>query len=332
LTLHSSEPYVTPDGERVIASLGLTRMRPPGYLDARWTTWVLDVETGAGEGSAPVGFVVGARGEQLVGSREGSIGPFVTGRMLEQATLDAERPGRSLMVSVQSGGFPTPPQVTLGPDMLFHAGYGILATAPGDGSQGEAVRAFTRDGPLEWCGPVTFSDPVGGSYDLECPQWVTPTDGQPTAPVRSPDGSVLYVRTTAGTLYALDAATGAVRWTATGLGQAGAPALADGTLYVPTGDGQVLAFDGRGCGAPTCPPRQSYATGTTAAVAAPTVAGDVLYATAGGSVHGFAAEGCASTPCPPLWSAPGSGAPVVSGGRVYVRSAAGTDLVAYGLP
>jgi hypothetical protein len=61
------------------------------------------------------------------------------------------------------------------------------------------------------------------------------------------------------------------------------------------------------------------------------VAGPVLYASAGGSVHAFAADGCGSPECSALWSAPGSGAPVVSGGRLYVRSASNAGLVAYGL-
>src|SRR5262245_53514513 len=47
------------------------------------------------------------------------------------------------------------------------------------------------------------------------------------------DGGTAYVRAP-GTLTAIDVATGAVRWTATGLPGTSAPAIVDGDLVVPT--------------------------------------------------------------------------------------------------
>jgi len=64
-------------------------------------------------------------------------------------------------------------------------------------------------------------------------------------------------------------------------------------------------------------------------VTALAVAGDVVYATSAGSV--YAVSSCTSDACPVLWSGPGAGAPVVSGGHLYVTDGNAT-LLAYGLP
>jgi outer membrane protein assembly factor BamB len=324
---HATDPYVVTDGDRVIASAGLTLVRPPGFLEASWETKVFDAATGAPDGSAPVGFIGAQRGRRLAGLVQTAVGQFAAGTTLQIGDLDGAQ-SRSFTTAVfpavTGTGGPTA-TLTLGADLVFHSGAGIMATTPGSGTQGQAVRAFSLTDSRPGCGPVS-SPP--GSYSVECPLWVTPTDGTPTAAVLSSDGATAYVRTGAGTLYALDAATGATRWTASGLGSAGAPALAGATLYVPTGDGRIVTFDAAGCGGPTCTPTGEFATGATGAVSTPAVAGDLVYATAGGSVFAFAAGGCGG-PCDPQWSAPGSGAPVVSRGQVYVRSAAG--VVAYGL-
>lgn len=325
---HATDPYVVTDGDRVIGSAGLTRVRPPGFLESSWQSRVFDAATGAPDGSAPVGFVGAQRGRRLTGLVQTGIGPFAAGTALQIGDLDGAQ-SRSFRAAafpaVTGTGGPTA-VLTLGADLVFHSGAGIMATTPGSGTQGQGVRAFSITESRPGCGPVPVAT---GSYPVECPLWVRPTDGAPTAAVLSSDGATAYVRTSAGTLYALDAATGATRWTASGLGSAGAPALAGATLYVPTGDGRIVTFDAAGCGGATCAPAGEYATGATGAASTPAVAGDLVYATAGGSVFAFAAGGCRE-PCDPLWSAPGSGAPVVSRGQVYVRSAAG--VVAYGLP
>jgi outer membrane protein assembly factor BamB len=72
--------------------------------------------------------------------------------------------------------------------------------------------------------------------------WTTPTDSTDNgAPVLA-DGMVLQT-TTAGTLYALDQATGAVDWMAsTASGMSSTPAVANGSVYVVDYDGSVYAF------------------------------------------------------------------------------------------
>jgi outer membrane protein assembly factor BamB len=111
------------------------------------------------------------------------------------------------------------------------------------------------------------------------------------------------------------------------------PALAGGTLFVPTSSGLVALAAG-GCGAPTCPLLWSAPAGGPLGVQ-PAVAGDVVFTGAGsGAVRAFATGGCGAPTCSPLWSADAGAAvtapPVVSNGRLLVGTADGR-VVAYGL-
>jgi hypothetical protein len=329
---HASDPYVTPDGDRVIGSLGLTSVRSPGSLVAEWDTRVFDAATGATDGAAPVGFIEAERDRLLAGLIQEPAYPALAGTTLTLGDLDGAR-RRSFTTAVYpavASGWPDA-AVTLGNGVVFHSGFGILASTSGSGTQGQAVRAFSATESRPGCGPVSVP-PVPETFSVECPLWVTPTDGTPTTPVLSPDGSTVYVRTDTGTVYTLDAATGAVRWTDDGVGAAGGLALAFGQLFVPTADGAILVYGADGCGGPpTCGPTGELRTGTTALVSTPAIAGQVLYATAGGSAFAFDARDISGIPGPgPLWSARGSGDPVVSSGRLYVHSV--TGLIAYGLP
>lgn len=300
--LHSSDPYVFdgPSGQRVQASSGASSNRRPGAFDAFFSTRDFDVASGDGPPSVD-GFLVARRGDRYVTSHVFNSAPI-------QATYVARVGGRSITLEVSGGGFPPLPQTgfTLGVDTLFQA-------------KGPLVRGYAVVGEAPpGCGNVT------------CPVWATPTDGVATRPVLSPDGATLYTRTDAGTLYAVDAATGAVRWTATGLGSGGAPALARGKLLVPTGTGKVLLFEAGGCGAATCAPDSpdGFDTGSGAPVTAVSVAGDVIYAVSAGSV--YASGACFSGEyCQVAWSAAGGGTPVVSGGQLYVNN--GSAVIAYGL-
>ncbi|MBN2624974.1 MAG: PQQ-binding-like beta-propeller repeat protein [Acidimicrobiales bacterium] len=207
---------------------------------------------------------------------------------------------------------------TLGVDAVFQTGDGTLATTPGDAAVGQAVRSYS----------VTTARPgCGGDGNVECPVWVAPTDGAATRVVIAPDQSTLYTGTAAGTVYALDATTGAVQWTVSvGAPVTASPALADGILYVPTGDGRLVAVDAAGT------TLWEAATGSAVGVQ-PAVAGGVVYTGSDdGSVDAFDATGCGAPTCTAVWSAEtGSritGAPAVSNGQLYV----GTDdgrLVAY---
>lgn len=160
------------------------------------------------------------------------------------------------------------------------------------------------------------------------PLWVTDL-GQfagARSPVLSADGTTIYVGTSGAaeghTMFALDAATGAVEWsTDVGTQVTAAPALAGGRLYVPTASGLVVLDE---AGDPLWTAQAGEFV-----TAQPAVAGGVVYTgTSGGTVSAFDAAGCGAASCPALWSA-GAGdgvvsAPVVSDGRLYVVS--GTDL------
>lgn len=213
-----------------------------------------------------------------------------------------------------------PETTTLGTDAFFHAGNGFVD--PLLGTAGNGVREYRIDPPS----PCPFA-PYG-----MCPVWATPLDGgSSTAPVLGVDQATVYVGTNAGTVYAVDAATGAIEWSgAVGSAVVASPALADGVLYVPTEGNGLVVLDAAD-GTPTW-------TGTTDGAAVteqPAVAADVVYVgTAEGDVLAFGAAGCGTATCDPLWSddlgGAVTGAPAVSNGQLFVGTADGR-LVAYGL-
>jgi outer membrane protein assembly factor BamB len=211
----------------------------------------------------------------------------------------------------------------VGSNGIYHSGQGLLSTTPSAAPPtGNAVRMFSLTRPSN-C--YTVSEPPF----FPCPHWATPIDGATaTSPVIGPGEETVYTGTDAGTVYALDAATGAIRWSApAGAPVTASPALADGTLFVPTGDGDLVAFD-----ATTGAVRCSAPTGSPLTVQ-PAVAGGVVYTgSADGSLHAFPAAGCGAATCRPLWSAStGSritGPPAVTGGQLYVGTQDGR-LIAY---
>jgi outer membrane protein assembly factor BamB len=217
--------------------------------------------------------------------------------------------------------------VTLGDNAIFDAGYGITSTTTDD--IGNGVRRYTIDDPQ----PCSFL-PQG-----MCPQWVTPINGTTaTVPVLSGDQSRVYVGTDAGSVYALDAATGEIEWRVdTGSPVTDSPALVgDGTslpsLVVPTEAGVFGALDA--CGVRVCPPLWSSPTDSPVSQQ-PAVAGNVAFVgTADGTVVGYSAGGCGRLACQPIWSddvgSAITGAPAVSDGRLYVGTSDGR-LVAYGV-
>src|SRR5262245_48146961 len=227
---------------------------------------------------------------------------------------------------------------TLGTSALYDAGAGLLATAPGDTATGNGLRAFALTGATPGCGSTAAT--------FDCPIWATALDGTNTwQPVIGDSGATLYAGTDAGTVYAVDSATGAVRWSApVGSAVTGSVALAGDTVYVPTASGDLVALAAGGCGAATCTPVWSGATGSSVSQQ-PAVANGVVYTASGdGSLHAFAADGCGGeATCPALWShATGhqiSDAPIVSSGRLYVTFNADSadttgkgGLLAFGLP
>ena len=291
-----------------------------------------DIATGAEVGgSTPGALPAGGRGDHEIWTSPRSVYaqvpgapyPVLTGTVSNGLLIVRPTDGSAGGRDIRTAGGGTP---TLGTEIVVQTGPGTLAVEPGDPTTGQGVRAYARAEQGAGCG--------GGQGDLvECPLWVVPTDGVPTDAVLAPDQSTVFVGTDAGTVYAIDATDGAVRWTASVAGGVTSePALADGTLYVPTGSGQVVAFPAEGCGAVNCTAQWSTSTGSAVRVQ-PAVAGGVVFAGSDdGSVDAFDATGCGAATCAPLWSAEtGSGitgAPAVSNGRLYVGTADGR-LVAY---
>lgn len=70
--------------------------------------------------------------------------------------------------------------LTVGSDKLFHAGWAVLATAPGPATWGYGVRGYSLTEANPNCGPATGGFPPGDLGPVECPLWATPTDGAPT--------------------------------------------------------------------------------------------------------------------------------------------------------
>ena len=222
----------------------------------------------------------------------------------------------------------TVPPLTLGRDAVLHSGYGFLANdiPPQEPeASGNGVRSYTVEASVYCADPGYL-----------CPNWATPLAGTTaTAPVLTSDGATAVVGTDTGLVAAVDTATGALRWTAQlGSPVTDAPALAHGTLFVPTAGGDLVALAADGCGAPTCAPLWSAPTGSQI-TQQPAVAGDVVVTgSADGGLHAFATAGCPASPCPSPWSADSgsevTGAPAIAAGRLYVGTADGR-LLAYAL-
>ena len=143
-------------------------------------------------------------------------------------------------VDVEVTDHPGQARMTVGYDLVFQAGSGLMTTEPGDGTEGNALRAFPYRGASDTCG-------APGDAVFACPAWVTPLDGTTaTTPVLSADGGTVYVATDAGTLSAVDAATGAVRWSAAvGSPVVAPPAVAPDAVLVPTVGGALVALGAR---------------------------------------------------------------------------------------
>jgi outer membrane protein assembly factor BamB len=306
-----------------------------GNLGGHWQAALLDIATGTPTGQVDDGALTESVRGTLAASTYYAFGsgtPVLVGYNLADVETGAVDSAR---LAIADTGGPAPSALTLGTERLYQAGSGVLApAAPGEQQRfGLGVRAFPRSGVTSTCGPDLAAS-------FACPLWATEVGGTPTAPVIGPGEQVVYVGTGAGTVVALDPATGTVLWTVpVGAAVVHPPALAGGVLYVPTNAGDVVAVDASGCGAATCDPLWTASTGTAAVAAQPAVAGTgadaVLYAgTAGGDLHAFAAAGCGEAACAPLWSAatgsPVTGGPIVSNGRVYAGLQDGR-MVAYGL-
>ncbi len=313
--------------DRILAGYGQI-----GRASTYSSSWLDPVSGRMIEQAPSTGLPAGVRGDRVAGTRVQWAGGASFGVTIELAELSTGT--RSVSpVDLGEPSADTPFDVTLGGDRVYQSGFGVADSATF--TREVAVRAFPVTGGSLTCGPPEWPQ-------FACATWSTAVGPAPTAPVIGPGEAEIYVGTGAGTVVALDAATGAVRWTVdVGAAVPSPPALADGVLYAGTAAGTLVAVDARGCGAATCRPLWTATGGPASIATQPAVAGTgadavVYVGTTDGTVRANAAAGCGEPTCRhPLWTAPAggpvTGGPIVSNGRVFV----GTDngrVVAFGLP
>lgn len=313
------------DGRRLLVGNGFPN------LGGHWDTIWVDAATGQTQSSVAGGLVAGLRGSTVLTDSHGFGTNTPIGKFISLVHLDAPGTGWGGTIDVASSGSPFAPPMTLGTARAYQGGPGTMLPVVSNPTRGNGVRAFpVSPAPAPCPAPATF---------FLCPAWSTAIDGSnATSPVLDEGETTVYVGSNAGTLYALDTATGAIKWTAAvGAGVTDSPALADGRLYVPTADGDLVVLAAGGCGNATCSPLWTGTTGGPIRVQ-PAVAGGVVFtgsADADGTVTAFDAAGCGAATCDSLWeTGTGSavtGAPAVSAGRLYVGTEDGF-LYAFGLP
>jgi len=132
--------------------------------------------------------------------------------------------------------------------VVFVAWSAAAAPGPGGGVAGTgAAGARGADAPADWPelggGPGRLAASAGDLCPALVPRWAFPVGGAVhAAPIAA--GGVLFVGGDGGTLWAVDAATGAPRWRFSTATRIRAPALyASGRVYVGCGDGKVYALN-----------------------------------------------------------------------------------------
>ncbi len=114
-------------------------------------------------------------------------------------------------------------------------------------------------------------------------------------------------------------------WNATtGNAIGSSPAVANGVVYVGSGDHKLYAFKADGCGQPTCSFLWTASAGG-AIESSPAVANGVVYVGSfDDKLYAFKADGCGQSTCQPLWTASTGdviySSPAVANGVVYVGS------------
>lgn len=175
--------------------------------------------------------------------------------------------------------------------------------------------------------PAPF--PPGGCAS----DWSTPLGAGPSGPAAVGDDQVVYADSS-GTVTVLDAATGAILWTAeTGSPITKRPAVAGDSILVATEDGRLVAFPAAGCGAATCTALWEGTVGAAPATQ-PLAGGDVVYAAAGSEIRAFALDGCGAATCAPLTTLVADSTirgTIVHDGRL-VATTTGGHVTAWALP
>jgi outer membrane protein assembly factor BamB len=223
---------------------------------------------------------------------------------------DGTTPGNGGLLELDGPNLP----LTLGRQRVYHSGPSVPAPGPTPPDRWyDGVRAFTMTAGRQDCGP-------DGAPYFACPVWATELDGGAvTAPVLSTDESTVYAGSGSGELYALNAATGAIRWqTDLGAAPVAAPALANGTFYVPVTGNRLVAVSSSGVVLWTAP--------LAGKALQPAVANGLVFvaSTAGatGALEAFSAAGCGGATCSAIWRHDTTdaitGAPAVSNGHIYI--------------
>jgi outer membrane protein assembly factor BamB len=312
----ASDPVVI--GDEVYVGTGTTS------FGGRWS--IAGFDTATGEPGAVVddaGLINTARQRTFGYTWKGGVPNVGCATAIGVTELDDPSESWRTQVQFSQSSCPDEPgPPTIGADRVYHAGVGRNSTEPGTGTTGNGMRSYSITPPPE-CGSGVNPD--------RCPAWATPLPGTSASPpVIGAGGATIYTATDTGTLYAVDATDGTILWSAPLGTRAGTPALADGSLFVPTDTG-LHVLDADGCGADECAP--IWTAGTVAHSGQPAVAGGVVFAKGAGGLHAYAAGRCGAATCPSIWStSPGSGittGPVVTGGQLYVGTADGR-LIAYG--
>ncbi len=264
-------PLVRVDKSEVL--VGTSRYQAGGTYDRSFLS--LDARTGAKRGEASsVGESASLRGPRLADTGLSYL-PGGSGTIPQAEVRDRD-------LGTRWGGAAQVGTPTLGLRSLYVAG-------------GTEVSSYDTAVPC----PLI----QGGPSRACTPTWSVTLDGGARPVVIGSDASALYVGTTAGTLYAIKATTGATLWkTSLGSAVTQSPALADGVLYVPTASGSLAVVNAAGCGSTTCPVRWTGITPASIS-AQPAVAGGVVYAgSSDGSLTAFDATGCNGPTCRPVWA------------------------------
>jgi outer membrane protein assembly factor BamB/phospholipase C len=188
--------------------------------------------------------------------------------------------------------------------------FGRLYVGSGDGK----VSALTpSNGSVIW--QVPLNGPVAASVAVAQQPWSQP---------------VVYAVSQPGTLYALNAYTGATQWTAQlGSTAKASPAVAYGNVYVGSDNGTLSVFGANGCTHPSCTPLWTQAAGG-AITSSPAVGNGVVFVgSADGGVYAYNARSGAQLWTTHLGSSVES-SPAIASGLVYV-GADGGGLYAFKL-
>ncbi len=285
-----------------------------GLIQRFGIAYVLDAETGEGDGQFGSGVPIGA--------------PAVTPDITVRASA-----------AVSSGGTLATLGYPGGPGLLYFGGPGLSTSITDPMVHRDRVWIGVGRNVLRFDFGLCVPAPPPIPAFLGC---IAAKSIAAEATVNTPgatDRDEIVVTDRGGGLRVVDAGSATVRWTANLGAELTAPAIAPGRILVGSGSGEVVAMRSGGCGSATCEPLWRGATGSRVTTQ-PAVAGGVVYVgTAAGQVLAFATKGCGARECAPLWVADATtgtpsgvrSGPILAAGRVIVVLDNG-DVVTFARP